>query len=282
VDHTDSPFGIGTRFQRVLLVPFVVFAQHDRNKEMLKMPVATPKLAPPANRLLAALPKREYQCLLPNLEQFPLVFREILYEPGDPIRDVYFPTSGVVALLAAIEDRATLEVGLVGREGMVGVPIFMGVKTSRDRAVVQAAGGAMRMKATAFRKECNKLPSLPRLLQRYTYLRLTHIAQGAACNRFHPMDARVARWLLTTHDRIGADEFHLTQEFLSNMLGVRREGVNKTAGVLQKQRLISYNRGVLTILNRAGLEAVACQCYRIIKEEYDTFLPEWGRRKTLH
>jgi CRP-like cAMP-binding protein len=246
------------------------------------MPAATAKRSPPANRLLAALPKREYQRLLPNLEHFPLVFREILYEPGDPIRNVYFPTSGVVALLAAVEDRATLEVGLVGREGMVGVPIFMGVKTSRDRAVVQAAGGALRMKATAFRKECNTLRSLPRLLQRYTYLRLTHIAQGAACNRFHPVHARVARWLLTTHDRIGADEFHLTQEFLSNMLGVRREGVNKAASTLQQKRLISYNRGALTILNREGLEAVTCQCYGIIKQEYDSFLPKWRRGKTLH
>lgn len=246
------------------------------------MPTASVKHAPPANRLLAALPKREYQCLLPNLEQFPLVFREILYEPGEPIRNVYFPASGVVALLAAIEDRATLEVGLVGREGMVGVPIFMGVKTSRNRAVVQAAGSAMRMKATAFRRDCDKLSSLPRLLQRYTYLRLTHIAQGAACNRFHRVDARVARWLLTTHDRIGADEFRLTQEFLSNMLGVRREGVSKAASRLQQKRLINYNRGALTILNRAGLEAVACQCYRIIKEEYDTFLPSWRRGQTLH
>jgi CRP-like cAMP-binding protein len=246
------------------------------------MPTAMTKRAPPANRLLAALPKREYQCLLPNLEQIPLVFRKILYEPGDPIRNVYFPTSGVVALIAAIEDRATLEVGLVGREGMVGVPIFMGVKTSRDRAVVQAAGIALRMKATAFRKECNKLRSLPRLLQRYTYLRLTHIAQGAACNRFHPLDARVARWLLMTHDRIERDEFHLTQEFLSHVLGVRREGVNRAASTLQQERLISYNRGALTILNRAGLEAIACQCYGIIKQEYDSFLPKWRRGKPLH
>lgn len=245
------------------------------------MPAATPRLAPSANRLLAALPKREYQRLRPNLEQFPLVFREVLYEPGDLIRNVYFPTGGVIALLAAAEDRATFEVGIVGREGMVGMPIFMGVKTSRDRAVVQAAGGALRMKATAFRKECNKLRSLPRLLQRYTYLRLTHIAQGAACNRFHPIHARVARWLLTTHDRIGADEFQLTQEFLSNLLGVRREGVNRAAGTLQQQHLISYNRGALTILNRRGLEAVACQCYGIIKEEYDSFLPR-GRGKKLH
>jgi len=165
---------------------------------------------------------------------------------------------------------------------MVGVPIFMGVKASRDRAVVQAAGGATRMKAAAFQKECAKLVSLPRLLQRYTYFRLTQIAQGAACKRFHPVDARVAQWLLATHDRIGTDEFQLTQEFLSNMLGVRRETVNKAAGNLQRQQLVRCRRGTLTILERAGLEAISCQCYRIIKEEYDSFLPQGDRGKTFH
>ncbi len=246
------------------------------------MPAATPKLAPPTNRLLAALPKNEYRRLLPNLEPFPLVFGKVIYEPGDLIRHVYFPASGIISLLAVVEGRATLEVGIVGREGMVGLPVFLGVKTSRDRAVVRGAGAAMRMKATAYRKECDNGGSLPRLLLRYTHSLLTQIAQGAACNRFHPTDARFARWLLMTRDRMGTDEFQLTQEFLSNMLGVRREGVNKTAGALQKQQLISYGRGTLTTLNRAGLEAVACQCYRIIKEEYDSFLPEWRRGKTLH
>jgi CRP-like cAMP-binding protein len=228
---------------------------------------ATALRAPLTNRILAALPKDEYRGLLPNLEPFHLIFGEVIYEPGDLIRHVYFPTSGIISLLAAVEDRATLEVGLVGWEGMVGLPTFMGVKTSRNRAVVQGAGAAMRMKATAFRNECNNGGSLPRLLRRYTHSRLTQIVQGAACNRFHPIDARLARWLLMTHDRMGTDEFQLTQEFLSNMLGVRREGVNKAAGTLQRQHLISYSRGILTTLNRAGLEAVACQCYAIIKEE---------------
>jgi CRP-like cAMP-binding protein len=223
--------------------------------------------APPTNRLLAALPKDEHRRLLPNLEPFPLEFGEVIYEPGDLIRHVYFPTSGIVSLLAAVEDRATLEVGIVGREGMVGLPVFMGVKISHNRAVVQGAGVAMRMKTAAFRKECDNGSSLPRLLRRYTHSRLTQITQGAACNRFHPIDARLARWLLMTRDRMGTDEFQVTQEFLSNMLGVRREGVNKAAGALQKQKLISYSRGTLKTLNRAGLEAVACQCYGIIKEE---------------
>lgn len=240
------------------------------------MSKATALRAPPTNLLLAALSKDEYRRLLPDLEPSPLAFGEVIYEPGDLIRYVYFPTSGIISLLAAVEDRATLEVGLVGREGMVGLPIFMGVKTSRNLAVVQGAGAAMRVKATAFRKECNNGGSLPRLLRRYTHSRLTQIAQGAACNRFHSIDARLARWLLMTRDRLSTDEFQITQEFLSNMLGVRREGVNKAAGALQKRLLISYSRGTLTTLNRAGLEAVACRCYGIIKEEANYLSRENG------
>ena len=246
------------------------------------MSKATALRAPATNRLLAALPRNEYRRLLPNLEPFPLVFGEVIYEPGDLIRHVYFPASGIISLLAVVEGQATLEVGIVGREGMVGLPVFMGVKTSRNRAVVRGAGTALRMKATAYRKECNNGGSLPRLLRRYTHSLLTQVTQGAACNRFHPIDARLARWVLMTRDRMGADEIQLTQEFLSNLLGVRREGVNKTAGALQKQRLISYRRGTLTTLNRAGLEAVACQCYGIIKEECDSCLPRRGRGKTIH
>ncbi len=222
----------------------------------------------PENRLLATLPKNEYERLLPNLEMIPLRFEDVIYEAGGVILDVYFPTSGIVSLLAAVGDRATLEVGLVGREGMVGLPIFMEVKTSATRAVVQGAGSAFKMKAKDFRKECNDGGSLPRLLRRYSHSLLTQISQTAVCNRFHPIDARLARWLLMTRDRMGADEFQLTQDFLSNMLGVRREGVNKAAGALQQQGLISYSRGALTVLKRAGLEAIACHCYKIIKEEY--------------
>lgn len=230
--------------------------------------------APPTNRLLSALPKDEYQRLLPRLEPFSLVFGEVIYEFGDLIRNVYFPTSGIISLLATVEDRATLEVGIVGREGMVGLPAFMGVKTSGNRAVVQGTGAAMRMRVAAFRSECENGGSLPRLLRRYTHSRLTQMAQGAACNRFHPIDARLARWLLMTRDRMGTDQFQLTQEFLSNMLGVRREGVNKAAGALQDQNLISYRRGNLLILDRAGLKGIACHCYGIIKAEYDRFLPK--------
>lgn len=230
--------------------------------------------APPTNLILAALPEDEYRRLRPKLEAVPLVFGEVIYEPGDLIRYVYFPTGGIISLLAAVENRATLEVGIVGREGMVGLPIFMGVTRSRNRAVVQGAGTALRMKATTFRKECLNFGLMPQLLKRYSHSRLTQISQGAACNRFHPIDARLARWLLMTRDRMGTNEFQLTQEFLSNMLGVRREGVNKAAGLLQKRHLISYSRGTLMTLNRVGIESVACDCYRIIKEEQNDSLPK--------
>src|SRR6476620_3379531 len=211
------------------------------------MSKATTLRTPPTNQLLDALSKEQYRRLAPNLIAFPLVFGETVYELGDTIRHIYFPASGIISLLTAVEDRSTLEVGIVGREGMVGLPVFMGVKVSRNRAVVQGAGSAMRIKAGAFLKECNNGGSLSRLLLRYTHSRLTQVAQGAACNQFHPINARLARWLLMTHDRMQTNEFQLTQEFLSNMLGVRREGINKAAGALQQQDLIRYVRGTLTV-----------------------------------
>lgn len=234
------------------------------------MPLTKANKALPGNRLLATLPKKDYERLLPGLEEIPLVFEDVLYEAGGAILDVYFPTSGIVSLLASVDDRAALEVGLVGSEGMVGLPVFMDVNKSSNRAVVQGAGIALKMKARDLRKECNDGGSLPRLLRRYSHSLMTQVSQTAVCNRFHPIEARLARWLLMTRDRMNADEFQLTQDFLSNMLGVRREGVNKAAGLLQQQGLISYTRGALTILNRKSLEAIACQCYAIIKDEYDT------------
>jgi CRP-like cAMP-binding protein len=235
------------------------------------MPPARKRRVPTGNRLLAALPTKDYERLLPHLTQTNLIFASTLYEPGDVVRHVYFPNSGIVSLLANVQDGGTLEVGIVGREGMVGMPIFMGVNTSRNRAVVQGAGSALRMKSKDFRRECDNGGPLPYLMRRYAHSSWTQLSQSAVCNRFHPLDARLARWLLMTRDRMESDEFLLTQEFLSNMLGVRREGVSKAAGSLQQLELVSYTRGTLTILNRAGLKAVACQCYAIIKEEYDGF-----------
>jgi CRP-like cAMP-binding protein len=228
----------------------------------------SPSKSPPiANRLLAALPKKDYQALERHLEEIPLVFETILYQPQALITDVYFPNSGIVSLLAEINGRSTLEVGMVGNEGLVGLSVFLGVDTSPNRAVVQGAGSAMKMKASVLRKEWNKSEVLPRLLQRYTHVVLTQITQAAVCNQFHAIDARLARWLLMTHDRMKKDEFQLKQEFLANMLGVRREGVSKAAGDLQKRNLIAYSRGRLEVLDRAGLEAASCACYEIIRNE---------------
>ena len=234
--------------------------------------MSTALRGPPTNQLLAALPKAEHKRLLRNLEPFPLVLGEIIYQPGDLIRQVYFPNSGIVSLLATVEVASSHEVGIVGREGMVGMPVFMEVKTSRNCAVVQGAGTALRMRASVFRKECDTGGALPRLLRRYAHSLWTQLSQTAVCYRFHPIDARLARWLLMTRDRMGVDEFQVTQEFLSNMLGVRREGVNRAAGSLQHRQLVRYSRGTLTILKRAALEAVACKCYQIIKDEYNGFL----------
>ena len=228
----------------------------------------SPSKQPPiANQLLAALPKKDYQALLRNLEEVPLVFDDIIYRPNVTVTDVYFPSSGIVSLLASINGRSTLEVGLVGNEGLVGLSVFMGMDASMNLAVVQGAGSAMKMKATAFRTACNKGGNLSRLLQRYSHSVLTQVTQSAVCNQFHSVEARLARWLLMTHDRMGGDEFQLKQEFLSNMLGVRREGVSKAASKLQKLNLIRYSRGRLKVLDRAGLEATSCGCYEIIRNE---------------
>lgn len=224
------------------------------------------------NRLLAALPKKDYKHLVAHLQRIRLDFAEVLYEPGDTIEHIYFPNDAIVSLLSTVEDRSTLEVGIIGNEGMVGISLMLGVKTSPNRALVQGEGSAMRMKAAAFRKEISALGSLQRLLYRHTHALMTQISQSAVCNRFHTVEARLARWLLMTHDRIGSDEFRLTQQFLSDMLGVRRAGVTHAATVLQRNKLITYSRGHITILNRAGMEAAACKCYSIIKAEYDSFL----------
>ena len=238
----------------------------------MQMPIDTNNGGPPANRLLAALPKREYQRLLPQLKTTTLTFGDVLWEPGDTIKYVYFPIDSIISLLSAVAERSTLEVGMVGNEGMAGIPIFMGVNESNTRALVQASGSAMRMTSAALRVEANHLGSLPRLRPRSSHSLLMQISQSSACNRFHTVDARLARWLLMTQDRVNLDEFRLTQDFMSNMLGVRREGVNKAAGALQTGRLIRYSRGFIEVLDRPGLEAVSCVCYALIKTESDSYL----------
>lgn len=219
----------------------------------------------PGNRLLDALPAEEHQRLRPHLAKFSLVFGEVLYEPGAVIRHVYFPTSGIVSLISMVEPRSTLEVGMVGNEGLVGISVFLGARDSINRALVQGAGSAMRMTTSAFRKHIGHSGPLPDLLRAYTQSLLKQVSQTAACNRFHKVDERLAKWLLMTRDRLGTDEFLLTQEFLSDMLGARREGISIAAGALQGAKLIRYVRGQITILDRVGLEARACSCYSTVR-----------------
>jgi CRP-like cAMP-binding protein len=224
------------------------------------------------NRLLATLPKNEYKRLLPKLKTVNLVLGEVLYEPGAAIKYVYFPNDSIISLISELSETSWLEVGMVGNEGMAGLAVFMGVNSSSTRALVQGAGTAMRMSSAAVRTEANRLGNLHHLLHRYSHSLLTQVSQSSACNRFHFVDARLARWLLMTKDRLGAEEFPLTQEFLASMLGVRREGVSKAAGALQAAKLIRYRRGMITVLNRRGLEAKSCECYAIIKAETDAYL----------
>ena len=227
---------------------------------------------PRVNRLLATLPKKEYELLLPKLTTVNLILGEELYEPGDVIKYVYFPNDSIISLISKLSDTSWLEGGMVGNEGMAGLAIFMGVNSSSMRALVQGSGTAMRMSSAAMRTEANRIGRLHRILHRYSHSLLTQVSQSSACNRFHLVDARLARWLLMTSDRLGTAEFPLTQEFLSHMLGVRREGVSKAAGALQAAKLIRYSRGMITLLNRRGLEAKSCDCYAIIKAETDTYL----------
>lgn len=216
------------------------------------------------NRLLAALPEKEFKRLVPKLEQFELVYNKDVYKAGDVIEHVYFPESGIVSLLAVVGKASTLEVGIIGDEGMVGIAVFLGETITNYRAVVQGEGFALRMTTADFIAASDRGGEFQRILKSFTLKLMTQISQSAACNRYHAIDARLARWLMMSRDRMKADEFKITQEFLANMLGVRREAVNKTATDFQHRGLISYTRGRLSILNPKKLEALACSCYAII------------------
>ena len=218
----------------------------------------------PNNQLLSALPAKVLKRLMPKLERFEFKFGERLYDPGDVFSHVYFPETGIVSLLAAVDERSTIEVAMVGNEGMAALPVFLGIERSDIRAVVQGDGFGRRMSVADISEECLRSDELPRQLRLFTYSLLMQIARSAVCNRFHPIESRLARWLLMTQDRMKNAEFKITQEFLSYMLGVRREAVNKTATGLQRRKLISYNRGHMHILDRKELESLACNCYGFI------------------
>jgi CRP-like cAMP-binding protein len=218
-----------------------------------------------SNNLLAALPRKAYRRLLPALSPATLTFGEVLYEPGKPMRDVYFPNECLVSLLTLVEGHLALEVGMVGREGMVGVALALGITDSPMRALVQGGGPALRMSAKRFRAELARSAPLQRGVNRYIHELMGQISQTAACNRFHLVEARLARWLLMTRDRMGSPQFRMTQDFLSDMLGVRRVGVTQAASALQRKGLIEYRRGHIRILDQRGLEAAACSCYRVVR-----------------
>jgi CRP-like cAMP-binding protein len=224
------------------------------------------------NRMLATLPKAEYKRLWPSLKHVNLILGEVLYEPGTVIKYVYFPNNSIISLISPQLGTSSLEVGMIGNEGMAGLAVFLGVKSSSTQALVQGAGSAMRMTSANIRQEANRLSGLHSLLHRHSHSLLRQVSQTLACNNFHLVHSRLARWLLMTNDRLGLEEFPLTQSFLSNMLGVRREGVSEAASELQAHKLIRYSRGVITILNRRGLEANSCECYEIIKAETDSYL----------
>ncbi len=224
-----------------------------------------PKQSAIANSLLAVLPRLDYQRLAPGLEPVTLTFGEVLYEPGELIRHVYFPGKALVSLLTLVDGRLALEIGMVGREGMIGTALALGIGVSPVRALVQGAGAAMRMKSARFLKEFPRSLHLQRALYGYTYALMAQVAQTAACNRFHVVQRRLARWLLMTRDRVQSNDFHLTQEFLSHMLGVRREGVSEAAGHLQKRKLIEYSRGYIRIIDQHGLKAASCSCYQSVR-----------------
>jgi len=236
------------------------------------MPLYVKHLDQLGNKLLAALSVEEYQHILPDLEQTYLAFGESVYESSERPNYAYFPTTSIVSLVYTMINGTSAEMGMVGNEGLIGITLFTGGETSPNRAIVQQAGGVIRMKASAFREEFRRGGSFQRLSLRYIQALFTQISQRAVCNGLHSIEQRLACWLLMTRDRVGAEKLKVTQEFVSNLLGVSREGVSLTTGSLRNKGVIVCKRGYITILDRAGLEATACECYRVIKDEYDRLL----------
>lgn len=223
------------------------------------------------NHLLATLTAEEHERLAPHLEPAPLSLSQVLFRPADRLRYVYFPTSAIVSLFTSLEDGSGMEVGLVGREGMVGVSAFLGGSETKV-ATVQGAGASFRLESDKLREEFARGGTLQSALLRYTHALMTQVSQSVVCNARHPIEGRLARWLLMFHDRLGHDEFELTHEFMANMLGVRRAGVSEVAEKLQEMGFIRYRRGRITVLERKGLEEFTCECYPVVKEKFDDFL----------
>lgn len=238
------------------------------------MKAAPAAQVPETNRLLAVLPSAERERLFPHLEPIAMTLGDVVYESGSRQAYVYFPTSAIVSLLYVMEDGASAEIAIVGNEGMVGVALFMGGETTPSRAVVQSAGQAFRLSGQLLKREFRRGGAAQHLLLRYTQALLTQMSQTAVCNRHHSVDQQLCRWLLLSLDRLPSNTLTMTQELIANMLGVRREGVTEAAGKLQSAGLIHYSRGRITVLDRPGLEARACECYEVVKRESDRLLPK--------
>ncbi|TMH29298.1 MAG: Crp/Fnr family transcriptional regulator [Betaproteobacteria bacterium] len=229
--------------------------------------------SPKDNRLLAAMPRPEYQQIVRSLERVPMLLGQSVYESGEAQGFVYFPTTSIVSLLYVLADGATAEIAVAGHEGLVGIALFMGGETTPSRAVVQSAGEGYRLRAAVLKKEFERGGALQQLLLRYTQALITQMAQTAVCNRHHSVDQQLCRWLLLSLDRLPGNRLVMTQELIANMLGVRREGVTEAAGHLQGAGLIEYSRGRITVLDRKRLEKRVCECYSVVKNEYDRLLP---------
>jgi CRP-like cAMP-binding protein len=229
--------------------------------------------SPRQNRLLAVVPDAEFERWLPQLEAMDMPLGTVLYESGGQVPHVYFPTTSIVSLLYVMEDGASAEIAVVGNEGIVGISLFMGGQTTPSRAVVQSGGQGFRLNAKLLMSEFNRGGPVLHLLLRYTQALITQMAQTAVCNRHHSLDQQLCRWLLLSLDRLDSTHLIMTQELIANMLGVRREGVTEAAGRLQKAGLIRYRRGQITVLDRGKLEERTCECYAVVKKEYDRLLP---------
>jgi CRP-like cAMP-binding protein len=238
-----------------------------------KIVVAERTPSPLQNQLLASLPGEVFGRMQPYLEHVSMPLGDVLYESGTKLSHVYFPTTAIVSLLYVMEDGSSAEIAVVGNEGIVGVALFMGGETTPSRGIVQSAGDAYRLKGQLLKQEFMRHAELQHLLLRYTQALLTQMAQTAVCNRHHTVDQQLCRWLLLSFDRLPSNQLTMTQELIANMLGVRREGVTDAAGKLQRAGLIRYNRGRIAVIDRPGLEARACECYAVVKKEFDRLLP---------
>ncbi|HEY6821566.1 MAG TPA: Crp/Fnr family transcriptional regulator [Burkholderiales bacterium] len=232
---------------------------------------------PTQNHLLAALPAAEFDRLSPHLELVAMPLGEALYESGGKLEHVYFPTDSIVSLLYVLENGASAEIAVVGNEGILGISLFMGGETTPSRAVVQSAGYGYRLKAHLLKEEFNRAGPVLQLLLRYTQALITQMTQTAVCNRHHSIEQQLCRWLLLSLDRLSSDEITMTQELIANMLGVRREGVTEAAGNLQRSGIIRYSRGRIEVLDRPALEKAVCECYRVVRAEFDRLLSDIPR-----